>query len=218
MRLAKLASIVLLTTLQAVAGDAPSHWLSASLPDVEFRVRLIRDVDHIEQMLGDDLDKSFILAEMEVRPLYDTKVTINRDDFVLRSRADNESSEAQSPDRIAGDSVLSLGQKTRGGGVFGQSGDPTFSGGLPGMPGSRVGSPGIGSSTIGSSETTVTAQKAETGTLLERLQMIEIDVEPSTEQRSGYLFFQLDPGAKLKHLLLTYDGEYGRFKLEYRDK
>lgn len=197
---------------------AQTPWVTTRLEDVEFRARLIQDVDRIEQLLGDSLDKEFMLVEVEIKPYYGTKLQLDRNDFTLRSRADNESSKAQSPSRIAGSAVFSLEQKkTGGGGVFAQSQDPLIIGGAPGTGGRprRIDgvSPGIGGNVGSSTETSVRQTESKKPETLEgRLARLELTFEPTDADIRGYLYFQVDPKNKLKHIIFYYDGVHGEFQ------
>ena len=184
--------------------------------------RLVREVDRIAELTGDELDKEFILVETKVRPLFDTEVALDRNDFRLRSRANNDSSLAQSPERIAGAGVLTLGQTVKGGGgVFGQSRDAPVIGGAPGTGTRprRLPTPmdSVGSGRTSQTETTIGRGKAseDDGTLAGRLRSIEVPLEASPVAREGYLYFQVSPKTKLKRLALFYDGDYGEFELTF---
>ena len=147
----------LLVALAAQTGAAQTQWATERLPDVEFRVRLIQEPEQIQAIVGDELDKEFMLVELEVKPLYGSKIHFSREDFLLRTRADNDHSNAQSPSRIAGKGVYSVEQRrTSGGGVFGQSNDPLIIGGAPGTGSrpNRVGGPPttVGNARGGTSE------------------------------------------------------------------
>ena len=106
----KIKAVFLISGAVALIAAEPPLWVSAELDDVEFHARLVRDVNEIQSRLGDDLDREFILVELQVRPLYNSEVILSRDDFLLRSYRNNERSQAQSPDRIAGEAVLVLGE------------------------------------------------------------------------------------------------------------
>ena len=110
----KSKAVFLISGAVALIAAEPPLWVSAELDDVEFRARLVRDVNEIQSRLGDDLDREFILVELQVRPLYNSEVILSRDDFLLRSYRNNERSQAQSPDRIAGEAVLVLGEGAPG--------------------------------------------------------------------------------------------------------
>lgn len=204
-----------------LSAAEPPTWVTAELADVAFKARLVRDVSEMQSRLGSDLDSEFILVELEVRPLYNSEVILRRDDFLLRSYHNNERSTAQSPDRIAGEAVLVLGDGgTAGGGVFSQRNEPVFGGGVGGLGG--VGGPGggIGGGGGGGGEglPTVTEEKRETGTLAGRLAEIELPIGATRETVHGFLFFQVKPKHKPKNLVLTYDGSAGECKISFKPK
>ncbi len=210
----KVKVILLISGAATLIAADPPRWVSAELDDVEFRARLVRDVNEIQSRLGDDLDREFILVELQVRPLYNSEVILRRDDFLLRSYRNNERSQAQSPDRIAGEAVLVLGEGGAGGGVFSQENQPVFGGGLPGgYPRTGVGG-GFGGG--GGGLPTVTESQRQTGTLADRLGNIELPIGPTREPVSGFLFFQVNPKHKIKHLVLNYDGSAGECKIPFK--
>ena len=213
---ATLALLLSATQLYSQTG-----WVVTRLDDVEFRARLIQDPGQIEALLGDPLDKEFMLVEIELKPYYGTKLELERTDFTLRSRADNESSSAQSPSRIAGSAVFSLEQKRTGGGnVFAQSQDPLIIGGAPGT-GSRPRridgvSPGIGGTTGGKTEVSLKpTASAQPESLEQRLARMELPLEPTDQDIRGYLYFQVDPKNKLKRIVFYYDGMHGEFQHQF---
>lgn len=217
-RVAKI--ILVVVCAQVLFAAEPPEWVSAELSDVAFRARLVRDVSEIQSRLGSDLDEEFILVELQVRPLYNSEVILKRDDFLLRSYRNNERSYAQSPDRIAGEAVLVIGEGgSGGGGVFAQDSQPVFGGGLPGVgpagyPSTGVGVGGGGGGSEGLP--TVTESKRETGSLAARIAEIELPIGPTRETVSGFLFFQVAPKHKVKHLVLTYDGSAGEIKIPFK--
>ena len=216
-----LRTIAALWLAIAFAGElaAQTSWTTIRLEDVEFSARLIRERSHILSLLGDDLEGDFLLIEMKAIPLYNTVLDIERTDFVFRSRADNERSDAQSPDRIAGSAVLSLEtKKTGGGGVFSQSRDPLIVGGAPGT-GTRPRRLDTVPSTAGSggsrqTEQTLSAVEGESETLHQRLTRLEMPLT-GTDDALGYLYFQVSPKAKLKRFELSYDGAHGEFNMKF---
>ena len=213
----KVKVVLFISGAATLIAAEPPRWVSAELDDVEFSARLVRDVNEIQSRLGDDLDQDFILVELQVRPLYNSEVILRRDDFLLRSYRNNERSYAQSPDRIAGEAVLVLGEGGTAGGVFEQN-QPVFGGGLPGsgLPGvyprTGVGG-GVGG---GVSLPSATETQRQTGTLADRLAAIELPIGPTREPVSGFLFFQVNPKHKIKHLVLNYDGSAGECKIPFK--
>lgn len=199
-----------------------SGWKTKKLADAEFKVRLVLDPVEITQVLGSDLDMDYILVEIEVRPLYNSKVHLRRDDFVLRSRRDNERSSADTPDRIAGETVLIVGEgraKT-GSGIFGQE-SGTVIGGAPGTGTQPHRIPGQGGS-IGNApsvetDARVTGDKRETTSLLGRLIELELPMGETQVPVRGYLYFAVSAKQKQKHLELSYDGNVGEWMMPFKE-
>ena len=217
----RIAALALGLAAAHTAGTAQTQWVTSRLQDVEFRVRLIQEPEQIQALLGNDLDKEFMVVELDVKPLYGSKIHFDRNDFVLRSRADNEKSYAQSPSRIAGAGVFSMEQRrTSGGGVFGQSNDPLIIGGAPGT-GTRPRRVGqapntVGSGTGGTSEIVVSQTESEAPqTLQEALERLELPLAETDQDLHGYLYFQVDPKNKLKRIVFYYDGEYGELQVQF---
>jgi hypothetical protein len=220
-RLQTIVLVALLAAAGLAAADAP-RWRSAILDDAAFQVRLVRDVAEIERLLGDDLDRDFILLEIDVRPLFNSNIKITRDDFRLRSYRNNQNSEAQSPDRIAGAEVLVLRDgQGGGGGAFAQQ-ETIFLGGPPGTDGSPGGIHGPGQVGVGSGSGvpggigSLSNETRPEATLLERLQRLELPVGETREQVRGYLYFQVNPKHKPKHFVLGYDGSAGEYKIYFK--
>ena len=219
------AKIIATALLVLCALPANAEWLSERFDDAEISVRLIRDANDLKSLLGTDLERDYVLAEVKVRPLYNSNVILTRDDFMMRSRRNNERSTAMSPEEIAGGSVLVLGSRrigTGSPGVYSQENDPVIVGGTPGT-GTRprtLGGQGqsFGGGQAGDQELTVNAEQRETTSLLERLQQHELPIGETREPVRGYLYFQVPAKHKLKHYQFTYDGNVGEFSVGFRPK
>ena len=203
----------------ALAAKLPD-WYMRKLDDVEFEARIVQDVKRIESIAGDSLDGDYILIEMKVRPLYGSRVVLRRDDFLLRSRRNNDTSEAQSPERIAGDAVLALGVSQKGGGnVFRDAVNTPIYGGAPGANSRprRLENEASGIGGVFSGETEVDLQQRRGGgsPLAARLAQLELPLE-TADAAGGYLYFQVPAKVKRKHLELSYDGEFGEFVIVFR--
>ncbi len=201
------------------AGTAEAGWVHSKTDDAEFGARLVLDRNEIRSLLGNDLDGDYVLVQLNIRPLYNYRLVLERDDFILRSRRDNDRSRGMSPDEIAGESVLVLGRRRAGSGaIFDESQGPVILGNpgtdnrprrLPSLNSSLGSSLGRG----GSSE----ARRAERRptSLLERLAELEIPIDETRAPVQGYLYFQVSAKQKKKHIRLMYDGPAGEFTMRF---
>lgn len=217
-------SIVLGALLALVASAARlPDWYERELADAAFAARLVRDANEIQALAGDSFEGEVILVEVRVRPLYGSKVTLHRDDFLIRARNTNDTSPAQSPQRIAGSEVLAFGTErstTSSGGIFGDPTNAPVWGGAPGTgtrPRRIDGPASIAGREIGTEERR-TAERidAGTGTAVERLQALELPLRTEDAPVSGYLYFEIPAKIKRKHLELSYDGVLGEFLIEFK--
>ena len=224
--MAQTAEKILATALLLLGAlPANAEWLSERFDDAVISVRLVRDANDLISLLGTDLDRDYVLAEIKVRPLYNSNVVLTREDFIMRSRRNNERSTAMSPEEIAGGSVLVLGSRRINTGspdIYSQENDPVIVGGTPGT-GTRprtLGGQGqsFGGGQAGDQELTVNAEQRETTSLLERLQQHELPIGETREPVRGYLYFQVPAKHKLKHYQFTYDGNVGEFSVGFRPK
>jgi hypothetical protein len=211
-----------------LSADQPV-WRSVTLPDVEFDFRLVQNVDEIQRLAGERLDDEFTFVEVRLRALYGTEVALDRSSFTLRSFKGNERSNAQSPDRIAGNGSLMVRPGTVGGaGVYTQGREQVPLGRGPGggAPRRSTGVPsGIGGPVLGGGQPRdaersleVPAESAEADRSLHgRLTRLELPLDAGDRDVSGYLYFQIDPKHKLKHISLSYDGRYGEFRVEFKN-
>ncbi len=205
-----------------LAGARLPEWYTRQLPDAEFQARVVRELGEIERIAGDSFDGEVILVEVKVRPLYGSQLKFRRDDFLVRARNDNDTSPAQSPDRIAGGAVLELGKKTStsASGVFTDNTSGGVWGGAPGTggrPRRLPGPPNIGGG-AGQTQDRSTAQMGtpEDGSVAGRLAALELPLQVSDQPAAGYLFFEIRAKTKRKHLELSYDGELGSFLIEFK--
>lgn len=217
-----LAPLLLLSFLSPLPAADPPQWFEAKLKDMEVKARLVRDQQEIAQLLGSDLDGEFILIELNVKPLYGAKIELKRDDFMMRSYRNNDTSVAQSPDRISGGSELVLGKaETLTVGIYSQTGVGIPVGGAPGTgtrPRRIGGEETLSGGGAKSKETSEISQREREGEgdLLSRLQSRELPIGMVDDIVQGYLYFQLSPKDKPKHLTLNYESEVGEFQIHFQ--
>lgn len=221
-------TLLLLCAGLALAADKPV-WQTVDLEDVSFDLRLVKDVDEIERLVGDRMEGEFTFVEVRLRALYGTEVELNRTAFTLRAFSGNDRSHAQSPDRIAGNGSLMVrpGTVGGGGGVYAQSreqvplgrspqgGAPRRTSGIPSQLGSALGGSGPRASE-GAMPIPAADDEADQS-LHGRLARLELPLDAGDQDVSGYLYFQIDPKNNLKHISLSYDGRYGEFRLTFKN-
>ncbi|MBI3693592.1 MAG: hypothetical protein HY238_01955 [Acidobacteria bacterium] len=203
---------MLLLAMAALLAGGPetAPTVSAKTGDVEIFARLLIDKQTLVSAVGSDLKRQYAVVELTVTPRGGYPVTLNREDFLLRSERDNERATADSPDRVAGSAVLVLGGTGGSRRAYSEAGDPVFVGGLPGVgtgPPRRIGTQ---ENTIGSGgeagESTVTAAKKEETSLLSALRQKELPLGETRKPVKGYLYFSVDPNQKAKNFHLHYKG------------
>ena len=219
--LARAAALTVLVVWGLTAAKLP-EWYTREVPDAEFQARLVQDAAEIERIAGDSFNGEVILIEVRIRPLYGSKISLRRADFLMRARNNNETSPAQTPDRIAGSAVLDLSAKTKHSApdLFADNTSSPIWGGLPGT-GTRPRRLGGPTDQIGgsnSSEEVVTAEQRsmDDSSGAARLQSIELPLELEDEPGAGYLYFEMPAKTKRKHLELSYDGSLGEFLIAFK--
>lgn len=211
---------VVICAVAMSAANLPD-WYNRNLDDAEFHARLVRDAAEIERIAGDGFDGDVVLVEFKVRPLYGARLELRREEFLLRARNNNDTSPAQTPDRIAGAAVLELGrERSQSGGLFKDSTNSGVWGGAPGTgtrPRRIEGPPDVGGLGVaGEERQTIEQRQRSEDPVLDRLYAIELPLETADEQVSGYLFFEIPSKVKRKHLELSYDGTLGEFLIEFK--
>lgn len=199
-------------------------WYERELDDAAFAARLVREQDAIQTLVGDRLEGSVILVELRVKPLYGSKVTLARDEFLVRARNTNDTSTAQSPHRIAGEKVLRMGGKRKTKAAVRVISDPSEArvwGGAPGTGTSpkRVESPTPTVVVDVSREDRRKPEQADADTqsVAERLQDLEIPLETVDAPVTGYLYFEIPADIGRKQLELSYAGQLGEFLIKFGD-
>jgi hypothetical protein len=154
--------------------------------DVRLHVKVYLDTASIKDLVGADLGGNFIVAEVKIEPKYGKEITIDRDDFVLRTSKDGDKSTPFAPSQIAGRAELVVPHHKASGG----EGSPLYGGPAPNVNGNVVVKDNAGSSDAA----------------LEKVLTEKVLPEKKTEQPvSGMLYFSLDK-QKLKDLELDYGG------------
>jgi hypothetical protein len=78
--------------------------------DLSLTVTLYTGAADIQNLLGSDLGGHYYVAQVKVEPKYGKDVTVDRDDFVLRTDKDGEREQPYAGSQIAGRSALVVGR------------------------------------------------------------------------------------------------------------
>lgn len=187
--------------------------------NVELRAVAYLDKETIRQAVGADLDSGIVVVEVRVKPQPETKLKVNRDDFLLRSDKDGQKSQPFAPSQIAGSGYLVVSTRSSGGaGVMGEDRGPIW-GGIGGPP-RRAGGDGgaIGNTGESSAQASVAAgsKDVKENPLLAALASKILPEKETAEPLTGLLYFLLEGKHKPKDLELLYRGPAGRLSLRFR--
>lgn len=185
---------------------------------VEVTATPILERDAIKQILGSDLDGHYLLMNVRVSSRFGKEITVNRDDFLLRTDKDGEKSAPFAPSQIAGSGVLVITETgAQGGGMMGDGNGPVWGGapGTDGRPRRLGGDGGVAGSGPGATEARAAMRNEKSNPLLETLKQKILPESKTTKSLSGLLYFPMEK-QKLKDLELTYTAWDGKIKLRFR--
>ncbi len=179
--------------------------------DLILNVTLYIDAAGAKELIGDDLGGHYIVAQIKVEPKYGKEITIDRDDFLLRTDKDGERTKPLAPSQIAGRGLVLT--RTGGPGGLGEERPRGWSiGGGIGMGGGGVGSSGTGDP--GSVKATM--ESGDKDNPLKKVLDAKMLPEKKTDQpSSGLLYFPMEK-QKLKDLELMYGGRENRISMRFK--
>ena len=179
--------------------------------DLILTVTLYIDAAGAKELIGDELGGHYIVADVKVEPKYGKDITIDRDDFQLRTDKDGERTKPLAPSQIAGRGLVLT--RTGGPGGLGEERPRGWSiGGGIGMGGGGVGTGG----TADPGNTKATMESGEKDNPLKKVLDAKVLPEKKTDQpASGLLYFPME-NQKLKDLELTYGGRENRIRIKFK--
>ena len=201
-----------LASVLVVAGAAKktSGTARGENNDVIVNVTIYIDPAAVKEALGDDLGGHYIVALVKVEPKYTKEITIDRDDFILRTDKDGDRTAPMAPSQIAGAGGLVL---TRTDGPSGQGAERSRGWSIGGM-----GMGGGGASSGGPANTGVKAstEKSEKDSPLQKLLEAKVLPEKKIEEPlTGFLFFPMEK-QKMKDLELLYGAKENRIRMRFK--
>ena len=193
----KVATIVFLLALAAVAADKKAFPGQAGNDNIELTGTLLMDSADIHQALGSDLDPGIIVARVKASNKTGEPMRIGPDDFVLVSRKNGDRGGALAPGQLAGGSALIVKRDHTGRDWAQQTNQPGFTG-VGGM--------------------TKTDKPVDT-TLLETLKSKQLPDQETKANGSieGLVYFSMDSAKlKSKDIALIYQGPGGHLTMEFK--
>jgi len=191
---------------------------------VELTATLFEDKDAVKEMLGSDLDGHYIVLQMNIRPRAGKEISIQHDDFLLRTDRDGDKATPFEPSQIAGKGVLVVKESGGGGGFGAESGGPMWGGGYPGgypggppvmMPGAGVSMGGGGGEGGGASATMKSGGKDSDSPLMKVLKAKILPEKKTDQPVTGLLYFPMEK-QKAKDLELIYTTPSGKISMRFR--
>jgi hypothetical protein len=205
MRFSQACGAALFLVLPLYPADKKLPVEQASNELVSISATAFIDRDQIHQELGSDLGEEMILVHLNFRPVSDKPVRISLDDFLLVSDKDGQRSQPFAPSQIAGSTTLVVTPQN------GKDGGP--------KTGISLGGFGIGRTQTNkqAGDSKVETKKSDKeDPLLAILSMKCLPEKETTQEVSGYLYFQLSGKFKSKDLELYYKTPAGRIGLRFR--
>lgn len=219
----RLCVLLVLPLLAAFASNKKTEaTATGENDDLTLTVTLHTDKEDIQQLVGDELGGHYFVAEVKIQPKYGKTVTVDHDDFLLRSNADNDNSHPFAPSQVAGTGAIII-SKTRK--TVSAQEDPNFGGppiygpmgGYPmGYPGAGV-NIGGGSADVDANKATVKEGTGKETPLEKSLAAKELPEKKTDQPISGLLYFAMEK-QKIKNLQLEYGGKENRIVLHFNGK
>jgi hypothetical protein len=212
----------LLSAAFACAAEKGPSVAQASNDGVALTATVFTARDEVREQLGSDLGGYFIVVKVDLAPKGGKPLTINYDDFLLRSYKDGQKSQPFAPTQIAGRGSLVVSSTAGGGGIGADQGGPIWGPG-PGMGGPAQRLPGqgggFGSTTADTSSAQATVSdggKQKEDPILAVLKQKILPEKKTSEPVSGLLYFSLEGKHKPKDLVLQYSSPAGKLTLTFK--
>jgi hypothetical protein len=211
---ARVLIIGLISGAVLCAGDKKVPLRSTENDVVEITATALADREAVRQALGSDLGGHYIVVDVRMVPKDGRKVTINRDDFLLRTDKDGERTTPFAPSQIAGKGALVVSTGAGSGGTV-MAGSPGY-----GPPYGPLGGGGgiMGGGSEAGTETHATMKSGSKDKADPILDVLKEKVLPEKETGtavSGLLYFPMEK-QKLKDLQLIYTTPEGKLSLRFK--
>ncbi len=218
----KAALLLLGLALLLAAADKQPPAAQGANDSVAISATLYQGKDAVRELLGSDLGGYFQIVKIELTPKGGKPLTIDRDDFLLRSYNDGQKCQPYAPTQIAGRASLAV-VPVGGGEVRTQNDGPVFGGPVGTGPPQRL--PGsrqtVGNSSAGPQGVEAKVDEGKGQKEDPILSVLKAKILPQTKTSvpvSGLLYFSLDGKHKPKDMALQYKTPSGLLTLMFSEK
>ena len=181
--------------------------------DVILNVTIYIDSAAVNEALGADLGGHYVVAQVKVEPKYTKEITIDRDDFILRTDKDGDRTQPMAPSQIAGNGGLVL---TRNDGPGGQGAERSRGWSIGGMGmGGGGAAAAAGPQNTGVKPSEEKSDKDKQNPLKILLDAKVLPEKKIEEPTTGFLFFPME-NQKLKDLELLYGAKENRIRIRFK--
>jgi hypothetical protein len=179
--------------------------------DLILNITVYADAESVKEVVGDDMGGHYIVAQVNVQPKYGKEITIDRDDFVLRTDKNGERTRPMAPNQIAGSGALVITGLKEG---VGEGSEPRRGWSMGGPIG--VGSGGSTSTASDPGKVKATMEHSDKENplkaVLDQKQLPDGKLEKPI---TGLLYFPLER-QKLKELELIYGAKETRIAIRFK--
>jgi hypothetical protein len=216
----RMVTLFTLGLLPAWAADKKPAVARAENDQVGISATLYDGKEAVRQQLGSDLGGYFTVIQVALSPKAGKALTVNKDDFLLRSDKDGQRCRPFAPSQIAGRAALVVSEAGGRGGVMGENPGPVW-GGIPGTGGrpQRMGGDAatMGNTAESSTQATIdSGAKQKEDPVLTVLKQKALPEKETIEPVAGLVYFSLEGKHKPKDLELVYDGPAGKLSMRFR--
>jgi hypothetical protein len=204
--------LLLLASLAALLMGSPAKKKTVGTARGENEDLIIEATIYVEpadvkEVLGDDLGGHYIVAEVKVEPKYGKEITVDRDDFVLRTDKDGEKATPFVATQIFGQEALIV---TRTADDSNQHRPAISIGGMGG--GGGIGSANNGGNASSKIQNGATVKENPEQKVLDDRILLEGKIK---NPLTGLLYFPMEK-QKMKELELDYGGKENRISLRFK--
>ena len=181
----------------------------ASDAAVALEATVYADPESVLQAVGNDLEGHYTVVRVKLTPR-SGKISVQLDDFLLRTDKDGERSHPFVPSQIAGQGALVISETNAGGGGARAENRPTF-----GIGGMGMGGGGIGNTASMKGSKAKMENSDQKNPVLDLLTAKMLAEKETDQPVTGLLYFPMEK-QKVKDLELFYTTSAGKLSVRFK--